>query len=122
MNDESLIQLYIRKHVLDGWGFARFVFSGAKPERVLRSAWTYPTGSELRERKFAGPGPWRDVDWKMLRKKIAHVAKLIVGELEGIAPVDTRDHWSLPAAVASVRAGERVLANKYAVGSLRLPG
>ncbi|HEX2778219.1 MAG TPA: hypothetical protein VHM30_01895, partial [Gemmatimonadaceae bacterium] len=69
--------------VTDGWGFARFVFCGAKPDRALRSAWTYPTGTELRESKFAGPGPWRDVDWKMLRRKVAQVAKLIGGALGG---------------------------------------
>jgi hypothetical protein len=74
---------------------------------VLRSAWEHPTGSELKQPKFGGAGPWRDVDWSLLRKRVAGVKRLIAGPLGGIASVDGRGVWSLPAAVAEARAGRR---------------
>lgn len=92
-----------------GWGFAQLTLRGATIDRVLRSAWEHPTGSELKQPKFGGAGPWRDVDWSLLRKRVAAVRRLIAGPLGGIAPADGRGIWSLPAAVAEARAGRRRL-------------
>jgi hypothetical protein len=92
-----------------GWGFAQLTLRGATAERVLRSAWEHPTGSELKHPKFGGAGPWRDVDWSLLRKRVADVKRLIAGPLGGIASVDGRGVWSLPAAVAEARTGRRRL-------------
>jgi hypothetical protein len=49
------------------------------------------------------------VDWSLLRKRVAAVKRLIAGPLGGIAPVEGRDVWSLPAAVAESREGRRGL-------------
>jgi hypothetical protein len=91
-----------------GWGFAQLTLRGATAERVLPSAWEHPTGSELRQPKFGGSGPWRDVDWSLLRKRVAGVKKLIAGPLGGIAPADGRG-WVLPAAAAEANANRRSL-------------
>jgi hypothetical protein len=91
-----------------GWGFAQLTLRGATSERVLRSAWEHPTGSELRQPKFGGAGPWRDVDWSLLRKRVADVKRLIAGPLGGIAPADGSG-WVLPAATAEANAGRRSL-------------
>jgi hypothetical protein len=102
------------------WGHAELLLRGATPGRVLRSEWTYPTGTELKQEKFAGPGPWRDVDWKLLRRKVKDVRALVTGVLGGVAPMDVRDTWTLPVAAASARAGARVLMGEYmtSVGTL----
>ena len=105
-----------------GWGFAHVTLRGATATRVVRSAWQYPTGSETKEPKFAGAGPWRDVDWRLLRRKVASVKRLIEGPLGGVAPLATRDTWSLAHAVADARAGRRVLDRWNACGELTLPG
>ena len=104
-----------------GWGFAHVTLRGATAKRIVRSAWQYPTGAETRETKFGGAGPWRDVDWRLLRGKVASVKRLIEGPLGGIAPLATRDTWSLAHAVAEARAGRRVLDRGNACGELTLP-
>ena len=104
-----------------GWGFAHVTLRGATATRVVRSAWQYPTGSEMKESKFAGAGPWRDVDWRLLRSKVASVKRLIEGPLGGVSPLATRDTWSLAHAVAEARAGRRVLDRWNACGELTLP-
>lgn len=92
-----------------GWGFAQLTLRGATIDRVLRSAWEYPTGSEVRQPKFGGAGPWRDVDWSLLRKRVAGVKGLIAGPLGGVAMHETNGVWSLPAAAAEANAGRRRL-------------
>jgi hypothetical protein len=92
-----------------GWGFAHVTLRGATASRVVRSAWQYPTGSELREPKFAGAGPWRDVDWSLLRKRVAEVKALIRGPLGGVESGDARGVWTLAAAAAEAREGGRAL-------------
>lgn len=92
-----------------GWGFAQLTLRGATADRVLRSTWQHPTGSELKAPKFGGAGPWRDVDWRLMRKRVAAVKRLIVAPLGGIAMHQEHGVWSLPAAVAEARAGRRGL-------------
>lgn len=92
-----------------GWGFAQLTLRGATADRVLRSTWQHPTGTELRESKFADAGPWRDVAWPLLRKKVSAVKALIQGPLGGIAPNNARDTWTLEAAVVEAREGRRTL-------------
>jgi len=92
-----------------GWGFAQITMRGATADRVLRSVWQYPTGTELREPKFAGAGPWRDVDWALLRKKVSAVKALIQGPLGGVVSSGARDVWTLDAAATAAREGRRVL-------------
>ena len=104
-----------------GWGFAHVTLRGATAERVVRSAWQYPTGSEMKEPKFGGAGPWREVDWRLLRSKVASVKRLIEGPLGGVAPVSTRNTWSLAHAVAEARDGRRVLDRWNGCGELTLP-
>ncbi|HKP15451.1 MAG TPA: hypothetical protein VJT85_05285 [Gemmatimonadaceae bacterium] len=91
-----------------GWGFAQITLRGATADRVLRSTWQYPTGTELRESKFADAGPWRDVAWPLLKKKVAAVKELIRGPLGGIASRE-RDVWTLAAAATEAREGPRLL-------------
>jgi hypothetical protein len=106
---------------IDSWGHAELLLRGATPRRVIRSEWSYPTGTELRQEKFAGPGPWQDVDWKLLRRKVKEVGALVTGALGGVAPVDLRDFWTLPVAAASARAGTRVLMGDYFSSAAKLP-
>lgn len=103
------------------WGHAEILLRGATPGRVLRSEWSYPTGTELKQEKYAGPGPWKDVDWKMLRRKVKQVARLVTGALGGVAPLDLRDTWTLPAAAANARSGARVLMGDYFASVATLP-
>jgi hypothetical protein len=77
---------------------------------VLRSVWQHPTGTELRQSKFAGAGPWRDVDWSLLRTKVSAVKALIRGPLGGVASSEPRTTWTLRAAAAEAREGRRELA------------
>ena len=92
-----------------GWGFAQLTLRGATADRVLRSTWQYPTGTELREPKFGGAGPWRFVDWSLLRRKVSAVKALIEGPLGGVASPHARATWALDAAVAEMQAGRRLL-------------
>src|SRR5688500_4128132 len=103
-----------------GWGFAHVTLRGSTPRRVIRSAWQYPTGSETKEPKFSGAGPWRDVDWSLLRRKVSSVKRLIEGPLGGVAPLETRDTWTLAYAAAEARAGGRLLDRWHACGELTL--
>lgn len=89
------------------WGHAELGLLGATPRKVLRSGWSYPTGTELRQDKFAGPGPWRDVDWRMLRRKTRSVTALVSGPLGGAEPLALRDTLTLPVAARAARAGTR---------------
>ena len=109
-----------QKWEIVSWGHAELLLRGATPGRVLRSEWSYPTGTELKQEKFTGPGPWADVDWKALRRKVKEVRALVTGVLGGVAPLDIRDTWTLPLAAASARAGTRVLMGEYmtSVGTL----
>jgi hypothetical protein len=106
---------------IESWGHAELLLRGATPRRVIRSEWSYPTGTELRQEKFAGPGPWQDVDWKLLRRKVKQVGALVTGALGGVAPVDLRDFWTLPVAAASARAGARILMGDYFSSAAKLP-
>ena len=92
-----------------GWGFAQITLRGATVDRVLRSTWQHPTGTELREPKFAGAGPWRDVDWALLRKKVSAVKGLIQGPLGGVVSSGARAVWTLDAAATEAREGRRAL-------------
>lgn len=102
-------------------GHARLDLLGATTGGVLRCSWRYPTGTELKEAKFAGPGPWHDVDWALLRRKTSAVLKLLKGPLGGIAPVGERDTFALASAVTEVRSGERKITKYASVGTLVLP-
>ncbi len=96
-----------------GWGFAELNCVGATPEVVFQSEWSYPTGRELKEDKFAGAGPWRDVDWGALRRKTKAVMRLMTGPLGGVAGVDMDDTLTMPTAAANVRAGTRRFAGRW---------
>jgi hypothetical protein len=92
-----------------GWGFALLTLRGATSDRVLRSTWQYPTGTELRLPKFGGAGPWRYVDWALLRRRVSAVKALIEGPLGGVAPHGARSTWTLEVAAEEARAGRRTL-------------
>jgi hypothetical protein len=92
-----------------GWGFAQVTLRGATADQVLRSTWQHPTGTELRQPKFSGAGPWRDVDWPLLRKKVSAVKALIRGPLGGVLRSDACDTWTLGAAAMEAREGRRTL-------------
>ena len=91
------------------WGHAELGLFGATRTHVLRSTWSYPTGTELKRPRFAGAGPWRDVNWPAFRQKMKAMRKLLVGTLGGVAPVDLRDTVTLPVAAASARSGKRAI-------------
>jgi hypothetical protein len=90
-----------------GWGFAQLTLRGATTTRVLRSSWQHPTGTELRQPKFGEAGPWREVDWRQLRRKVSAVKALIAGSLGGAQLA--RSTWTLENAIAEERAGRRTL-------------
>jgi hypothetical protein len=92
-----------------GWGFAQLTLRGATTTRVLRSSWQYPTGTELRQPKFGESGPWREVDWRQLRRKVAAVKSLISGPLGGIVSPNARAIWTLECAAEEARVGRRAL-------------
>jgi hypothetical protein len=92
-----------------GWGFAQLTLRGATDGRVLRSSWQYPTGTELRQPKFGESGPWREVDWRQLRRKVSAVKSLISGTLGGVVLGSARATWTMEAAAAEARAGHRTL-------------
>lgn len=78
-----------------GWGWASFILRGASDEEVmmdrgperwrllLQSTFEYPTGAELTRSRYQGDGPWREVDWKGLRKMIHRVRQHMSGTLAG---------------------------------------
>ncbi len=103
------------------WGHAELALLGSAPSRVLRSTWSYPTGGELKQEKFAGAGPWKDVDWSMLRRKTTAAMQPINGSLGAVAPVDLRDTLTLPLAATSARARSRVLMGKWFFSEAALP-
>jgi hypothetical protein len=92
-----------------GWGFAQLTLRGATDGRVLRSSWQYPTGTELRQPKFGESGPWREVDWRQLRRKVSAVKALIAGPLGADVFGSARATWTMEAAAAEARAGHRTL-------------
>jgi hypothetical protein len=92
-----------------GWGFAQLTLRGATTTRVLRSSWQYPTGTELRQAKFGESGPWREVDWRQLRRKVSAAKSLIQGRLGGIVSANARATWTLENAAEEARAGRRAL-------------
>ena len=86
-----------------GWGITAFLFRGGMgigdPQwitdgrpRILRSVFEYPTGRELRRPRYRITGPWSEVDWKALRKKIRQVRAHITGPLSrGTAPTPGKE-------------------------------
>jgi hypothetical protein len=87
-----------------GWGIADFLFRGASVEPatragietedrlLLRSVFEYPTGTELRRPRYRSDGPWSEVDWKALRRRIRQVRAHIMGPLSrGTAPAPGRE-------------------------------
>ena len=68
---------------MPAWGVAELHFCGATDRRLIVSSFTYPTGAELRLPRYAGPGPWREVDWVRLRQKVREVRTLLGGALAG---------------------------------------
>jgi len=92
-----------------GWGFAQLTLRGATADRVLCSSWQHPTGTELRQPKFGTPGPWREVDWRQLRRKVSAVKALIQGQLGGIVLENARGTWALENAALEARGGRRKL-------------
>ena len=103
------------------WGHAELRLLGATPSKVLRSEWSYPTGTELKEEKFAGEGPWSETDWSALRRKTKAVASLISGTLGGVAPTDLRDTWTMAAAAQSYRSKVRKLMGTVYYSEAKLP-
>jgi hypothetical protein len=103
------------------WGHAELCLLGATRTHVLRSTWSYPTGREAKEPKFAAVGPWTDVNWTALRQKTKAVTKLMTSTLGGVAPVDLRDTVTLPVAAASARSGERAIIGKSLLSKATLP-
>jgi len=92
-----------------GWGYAQITLRGATTARVLRSSWQHPTGTELRQAKFGESGPWREVDWRQLRRKVSAVKALIQGQLGGVILGNARAAWTLENAADEGRAGLRTL-------------
>jgi hypothetical protein len=92
-----------------GWGFAQLTLRGATTARVLRSSWQHPTGTELRQAKFGESGPWREVDWRQLRRKVSAVKALVRGALGGTNLDSARAIWTLENAAHEERAGLRRL-------------
>ena len=103
------------------WGHAELCLLGATRTHVLRSTWSYPTGRELKEPRFAAAGPWTDVHWTAFRQKMKAVTKLMTGSLGGVAPVDLRDTVTLPVAAASARSGKRAIIGKRIRSRATLP-
>jgi hypothetical protein len=103
------------------WGHAELCLLGATRTHVLRSTWSYPTGRELKEPKFAAAGPWTDVDWTSFRRKTKAVTTLMVSILGGVVPVDLRDTVTLPVAAASARSGKRAIIGKWIRSKATLP-
>lgn len=103
------------------WGHAELRVLGATRTHVLRSTWSYPTGRELKEAKFAVAGPWTDVNWTSLRQKTKAVMKLMVSTLGGVVPVDLRDTLTLPVAAANARSGKRAIIGKWIRSTAKLP-
>jgi hypothetical protein len=64
-----------------GWGYCAITLMGASRQRILRSSFEYPTGSELRGRRYRGKGPWTDVDWTVLRRRVRLVRNALFGTL-----------------------------------------
>lgn len=83
--DAGIRELGIASHgyVVPGWGIATLVFAGATEERLLVSDFTCPTGGELRLPRYAGAGPWREVDWPVLRRKVRALRTGMAGPLAG---------------------------------------
>ena len=103
------------------WGHMELHLLGSTARHVMRSVLSHPTGTELREEKFRGPGPWRDVDWKLLRRRVAEVRALLLGPLGAVMPLDLEDTFTLPAAAALDRAGTKHVIAKYAGTRATLP-
>lgn len=103
------------------WGHAELCLVGATRTHVLRSTWSYPTGRELKEPKFAAAGPWRDVNWTSFRQKTKAVTKLVVTTLGGVAPLDLHDTITLPIAAANARSGKRAIISKWIGSRATLP-
>lgn len=107
-----------------GWGITDFLFRGAKVEEaprngtpmeshlVLRSVFEYPTGTELRRPRYRTNGPWSEVDWKALRRRIRQVRAQIIGPLSGgTAPTPGNEPVLRHAAIRRKEGWE--LASKY---------
>lgn len=109
-----------------GWGYASFLFCGAmthlmgtrQKRTVLRSAFEYPTGGELRRPRYNGPGAWRDVDWKELRRLVRVVRERMLA-MAGARVAGTESIPVLKAAAAVGRNGG-VIASKNGWGEVRL--
>ena len=96
-----------------GWGLTEIVFCGATEKRLLLSSFAYPTGAELKQRRFKGPGPWRDVDWALLRRKVRTVRAAMADQLAGGRVKGKEPIPVLREAARKVKAGW-TLAGKYA--------
>jgi hypothetical protein len=78
-----------------GWGWVELFVKGAyvstDKERgavvtrrlLLQSSLSYPTGTELKRPRYRGLGPWRNVDWTALRRKIKLCRAHLMGPLAG---------------------------------------
>jgi hypothetical protein len=95
---------------------------GATARHVMRSVLSHPTGTELKEEKFRGAGPWRDVDWKLLRRRVAEVTEVLLGPLGAVMPLDLKDTFTLPVAAAWDKAGTKHVIAKYSGTRATLPG
>ena len=85
-----------------GWGVTGFVLRGNSEHWVkrpafegterllLQSVFEYPTGTELDRPRFQAPGPWRDVNWTELRRRIKRVRAAMYGALAGGHTVGSR--------------------------------
>ena len=57
----------------NGWGLARLCLRGpldGDKRAIAPSFVKYPTGGELRGPRFVLPGPWHEVDWPELRRRV----------------------------------------------------
>jgi hypothetical protein len=118
-----------------GWGYTSLFFCGAmthlmgtrQKRTLLRSAFEYPTGGELRRPRYNGPGPWRDVNWKELRRVVRLVRERMLA-MAGARVAGTEPIPVLAAAAELARDGGVVASKngwsevKLAAGARRRPG
>jgi hypothetical protein len=103
-----------------GWGWCVLSFMGAMEERVFRSSFRSPTGTELREPRYREKGPWSEVDWPLLRRKVSMVRRAILGPLSARLVEESGTVAVFPHVLEHMRHGWR-LRSRYSAGDLRLP-
>ena len=98
-----------------GWGLARLMLRGetsATPTVVAISEIEYPTERDIRSPRFRLPGPWHDVDWKELRRRLTELRRLFAEVPGGSHARSAAKEPVLPEAARLTKAGI-VLGDQY---------